>query len=215
MRGDLENHELTILRQWLSICAEKYLSDDLDDQRLAVVTALMEVSRYLESIGLPAKAILPIIRPAQALADRQQNELDPMFAKRLQRQGGRPRATASAKWRTALLACFADKWLEVRSGDGRDQKLKLAEAARKMKGPWFEGVSAARLKSARELISCGAKDDDAVLFYKHFKEFFDEVTDRFGGERGFMLMVRYINKHEISQFLKNRKTPPVSTTDYG
>jgi hypothetical protein len=199
------------LHDWLSASAELYLTGDLENQRLAVATALLEVSRYLQRSGFSADLLLAVLRPGHALADLQGNAVDPLFAKR--RRVGAPSATIIRSIRTAILASFANSWLEYRANDPRDQKAKLKEAAQKLTSLKIGSVSYAMLKSARERVSTETPDHPTVVFYQRFKSFLDKVTSKFGFERGFKLMIRYVNEHEISRAAGILKTRPIIGTD--
>lgn len=205
-------NDLETLRDDLALCADWYLTGDLPAQRLAVANALFGIAKYLEAQAFPPQAILPVIRPAIALAERElNNALDQMFAQRA--RGGRPSATFDKQMRTAILATLADFWLRLHEHDERAQAEKLAEAARNMRGPWFEDVSGGTLKTAREIISREASDHLAVEFYEGFSRFFDKAVAVVGANRAFPLMVRYINEHPVSSSMGILKTLPVSSLD--
>ncbi len=210
MKPDVRD-ELEVLRDNLVTCAELYLTTDLPTQRLAVTSALLEVAKYLEAHDFPPETLLPIIRPALALAERQNNALDKMFSQRHRK--GRPSATMDEHMRTAILAVFANAWLRLRQGDDSKQAVKLAEAARNMRGRWFGNISGATLKTAREIISGEAKDHMAVEFFEKFSTFFEKVVATIGLSRTIPLMVRYINEHPVSPSMGILKTIPFSPAE--
>lgn len=199
------SNALAALRENLLECAEQYLSADLPSQRLAVTNALFSIAKYLEKSGFPPTTLLPVIRPALALAEREENNaLDQMFAQR--KRGGRPSATFDAHLRTGILAALANAWLRIRVDDDRTQRAKLADAARNMRGPWFKGVSGATLKTAREIVAREAKDHVAVENFERFSRLINEVAESVGLNRSFPLMVRYINEHPVSRTMGILKT---------
>lgn len=204
---DPEKSELDKLRERLSDSAKLYLTSDVDSQRLAVATALFEAARYFEGQDFSPDSLLPIIRPAMALADRENNSIDRLFSQRP--RSGRPKSTTGDHMRVAILAVLANAWLRMHRNDGRRQSSQLAEAARHMDGPWFKGVSGATLKTAREIISREAKDHVAVEFAERFSMFFEKAVAAWGERRAFSLMVRYVNEHEISRTSGIFKTPNV------
>lgn len=188
----------------------QYLSDDLPSQRRAVQNALFGVAKYLEKSGFPPVALLPIIRPALALFEREEhNAIDQMFAERA--RGGRPSATIDAHLRTAILAALANAWLRIHQDDDRPQRVKLADAARNMRGPWFEDVTGATLKTSREIVAREAKDHEVVEYFERFSRLIDGIAETVGWSRSFPLMVRYINEHPVSRVMGILKTPHVST----
>jgi hypothetical protein len=193
-----EGSDLAALRENLLDCADLYLSADLPSQRLAVTNALFEVAKFLEKNGFPPQTLLPIIRPALALAERHEhNALDQMFAQK--GSDGRPKSTFDKGLRTAIWAKLANVWLRIHQDDDRRQSVKLAEAARKMRGPMFDGVSGAALKTSREIVSHGAKDDAIVEFYDRFSSWMDEIASVIGLTRSFSFVVRHINEHPVSK----------------
>ena len=200
--------DLALLREQLTHWAKLYVGGELTHQRFAVANALMDVSKYLEANNFPPDTLLPVIRPMIALVALQNNALDQMFSQRLRK--GRPSATMNDHIRTAILSVFADVWLEIRAADDRPQPSKLDEAARKMRGSWFGDIDRAKLETAREIVSRELKTHLAVEFAQGFRSFFDDVIDMLGKERAFLLMIRYVNEHEISQSMGILKTPPIS-----
>jgi len=199
--------DLSGLRERLVDCASLYLTPELANQRLAVAVALFEVAKFLKASGVPEHLILPVIRPAQALAERENNSLDELFCVRS--RGGAPRLTMNAHLRTAILAALANSWLRLRNRDGRTQSIKLSEAARHMRGPWFQNVTASKLKAAREVVSQESEKHPAVEFYRRFGDFFEKVEKAVGPERAFFLMIRYIDSHEVSYSMGISKKPPL------
>src|SRR5690606_26802290 len=103
----------------------------------------------------PPETLAPILRPALALAERENNNLDQMFAERA--RTGRPKATIDDLERIGILAALSNFWLKVHQNDGRNQSTKLAEAARKMRGHGFGKVTRANLKTARDTVNQEAK----------------------------------------------------------
>ena len=132
-----------------------------------------------------------------------------MFTQR--KRSGRPSATFDAHLRTAILAALANTWLEIHVNDDRTQRAKLADAARKMRGPWFKGVSGATLKTAREIIAREAKDHVVIEYFERFSRLIDGVAETVGLNRAFPFMVRYINEHPVSRTMGILKTIHVST----
>jgi hypothetical protein len=201
---------LDALRETLLECAQQYLSDDLSSQRRAVQNALFVVAKFLQESDFPPVALLPIIRPALALFEREErNAIDLMFSERP--RGGRPRATTDDHLRTAILAALANAWLQIHEGVDRPQKDKLVDAARNMRGPWFEGVTAATLKTSREVVAREAKHHEVVEHFEQFSRIIDGVAEAIGSSRSFSFMVRYINEHPVSRVMGILKTPHVST----
>jgi hypothetical protein len=208
-----EQLQLDSLQDRLAACAKLYLTSDIDSQRLAVATALLDVARYFEGQGFSPDYLLTVIRPAVALAERENNSIDPLFSQRP--RNGRPKSGIRNHMRNAILAVLANHWLRIHRDEDRKQSVLLAEAARNMRGPWFNGVSAAALKTAREIISREAKDHPAVEFAERFSQFFESAVAIWGDRKAFSLMVRYINGHELSRTSGIFETPNVSQLDEG
>lgn len=201
------------LREYLAECAKLYLTADLDSQRLAVASALYATTKYLEGLQFPPETLLPLMRPATALAERENNALDEMFSKRPRK--GRPNLRMTAHMRTAILAVLADAWLKSHENDDRKQSAKLAEAARKMRGLGLKGVTGATLRTAREIVSRETKEHLAVDFSNRFVAFYHRVAATVGERRAFALMARYVGEHEVNRAMGILKTPPVLSADEG
>ena len=93
-------NDLDSLRDELSLYSDQHLAGDLDNQRLAVGNALVGVAKYLEAQGFAPAAILLVMRPAIALAEREQNSAhDQMFTQRPRE--GRLSRTFDERMRTA------------------------------------------------------------------------------------------------------------------
>jgi hypothetical protein len=194
--------------------AQLYESDDLQDQRDAVADSLLAVVDFLKAQGFAAATLSTLMRPVAALAERENNSLDLMFAQRA--RGGRPKSTLADHERTGILAALAEGWLRAREGDSRPQPLKLAEASRKMKGKWFGSVTRAQLETARELVNQEASDHPAVQHFQLFCSFFDTTAETFGIESAFDIMVQWLNSTSTPFGFGQRgilKTSAVSPTE--
>jgi hypothetical protein len=194
--------------------AQLYESDDLQDQRDSVADSLLAVVDFLKAQGFAAATLSNLMRPVAALAERENNSLDLMFAQRA--RPGRPKATLADSERTGILAALAEGWLQTCKGDDRPQSDKLAEAARKMKGKWFGSVTRAQLETARELVSQEAGNHPAVEHFRLFSSFFDKTVADFGIESAFSIMVQWLNSTIAPFGFGQRgilKTPPVSPTE--
>jgi hypothetical protein len=203
-----ETQALQTVHQKLSQAAEFYIAGDLEQKRQAVCASLLAVIEYFEQKNFDPHLLLPILRPAQALAGLQTNALDQLFAERPKKQ--KPKHTMENYWRIAIVAAFANVWLEAHSDQTQKQADKLSRAARKMQGRFFQDVDAAQLKTARDLVSQSPKESIVVEFYAGFRAFFDKLTEMHGPIDAFALMARYINNHELSLSEGIFKTPPVS-----
>ena len=193
-----------------------YESEDIQDQRDAVAHALLAVADFLEAQGFAKCTTAPLIRPVAALAERENNSLDLMFSQR--KRGGRPKATVADHERTGILAGLAEAWLRSHEHDDRPQSIKLAEAARKMTGRWFKGVTPAQLETARELVSQEAKDHPAVRHAQMFYGWYVQAAEAFGRENAFPILVRMLNDMRLPFGAGEGgilKTPRVSPADDG
>lgn len=209
----ISSPNLTELRLQLSECAKLYLTADLDSQRLAVASALFVTAKYFEELQFPPETLLPLMRPATALAERENNALDEMFSQRPRK--GRPNLRTTAHVRNAILAVLANAWLKLHENDDRQQSAKLAEAARKMRWSGLNGVTGATLKTAREIVSRESKEHLVVEFSNRFAAFYAKVAASVGEGRAFALMARYVGEHEVNHALGILKTPSVLSVDEG
>lgn len=193
--------------------AQLYESDELQDQRDAVAHALLAVADYLKAQGFANATLAPLMRPVAALAERENNSLDLMFAERA--RGGRPKATLADHERTGIIAALAEGWLRTHESEDRSQSEKLADAARKMKGRWFGTVTRAQLESARELVSQEAKDHPAASHARMVYSWFVSTAEMFGADNAFPIMVRFFNDQKLPFGTGEGgilKTPRVSPT---
>lgn len=206
---DEDATDLNALRKNLLECAEQYLSADLPSQRRAVQSAILAVAQHLEKLGFPPITLLPIIRPALALFEREEhNAIDQMFAERA--RVGRPSATTDAYLRAAILAALANLWLQIHRDDDRPQSVKLTEAASKMHGPWFKGVTGATLKTSREIATREGKDHEVSEYFDRFSRLIAGIAETIGASRTFPFMVRYVNEHPVGRTMGILKITPVS-----
>lgn len=194
--------------------AQLYESDKLQDQRDAVAHALLAVADFLKAQGFANATLAPLMRPIAALAERENNSLDLMFAQRA--RGGRPKATLADHERTGILAALAEGWLRTHPGDDMTQSDKLSAAARKMKGRWFGTVTRAQLETARELVSQEAKDHPAASHATMVYGWFVRTAEMFGADNAFPIMVRFFNDQKMPFGAGEGgilKTPRVSPTE--
>jgi hypothetical protein len=205
---NLCDEELERLRSRLAMSGALYASDVLDHQRTAVVRALFAVQDFLEAHGFPPETLPPVLRPAFALMERENNNVDQMFAQRA--RGGRPKASLDQHDRTGILAAFANAWLRIHQNDGRSHANKLDEAARKLRGGWFGMVTRSNLKSAREFVSQEASGHPAVVISGVFDELFEQAFALAPPGAAFELMRDYVNVSPVSRITGISKTPTVS-----
>lgn len=206
-------NEISILRDQLTICAMHFHSDNIDRQRQAVMSALFAVTDFLAAQAFPPEILFPLMRPAIALAERENNAIDALFAQRP--RGGRPKATIDELERVGILAAFANAWLLIHEHDGRDQRAKLSVAAREMSGGWFGDVSRAKLKAAREMVSQEGPSHPSVIVAGEFSRYFDEAIEMVGRSKAFKYMILFVNNSPASRSTGILKTPPVSSADQG
>lgn len=206
------NWSLWELHNRLVSHAKLYESEELQDQRDAVAASLLAIHDYLKGRGFALAAIAPILRPVAALVERENNAIDLLFAERP--RGGRPKATMEEHSRTGVLAALADLWLRTHPDKERKQIAKLGDAARAMKGPWFGKVTAANLKTARDLVMQEGRDHPAVSETISFGQTVAMVEAKFGLEVAFSVLVQMLNDvGPMHRALGIVKTLPVSPTE--
>lgn len=206
---------LDLLHKRLVESVELYETSELPKQREAVLTALIAIEAYLKLQGFAPATLAPLMRPVAALIERDSGSLDYLFAERTQKQGGKPKSTTTDHERKGILSTFAEKWLESRQKDGRNQREKLAECANKLKGRWFGHVSRAELKTALDLVRREASDHPAVMSAKHFSNLYAHAESLFGAQNAFRIMVRSLNDVELPFGAGEggiAKTPTVSSS---
>lgn len=206
-------NEISILRDQLTLCAALYQSENIDRQRQAVFSAIFAVTDYLTAQAFPPETLFPLMRPAIALAERENNAIDVLFAQRA--RGGRPKTTIDEHERVGILAAFANAWLIIHEHDEQDQWTKLSKAAREMRGGWFGDVSRAKLKAAREVVSQEGIGHPSVAVAKEFNRYFDDAIKLVGRGKAFKFMICFVNSSPASRSMGILKTPPVSSVDEG
>lgn len=205
MGKSISVQKLERLRSRLAISATLYQADALEFQRKAVLEALFAVSDFLEAQDFPPETLQPVLRPALALMERENNNVDQMFAQRA--RAGRPKATMNRQERTGILAAFANAWLRMHRSDGRPQAEKLRDAARTLRGGWFGEVSAANLKMARDTVSQEASKHPAVVIAGVFDELFEQASAITSKEEAFKLVRDYVNEAPAARVKGIWKTP--------
>ena len=191
--------------------AALYEDGNLQDQRDAVADSLIAVQEFMRSTGFALATIAPIMRPVEAIVERENNALDPLFCERP--RTGRPKAAMKDHERTGILAAIAEAWLNIHENDDLKQSLKLAGLATTLTGSWFGKVTAGQLKSARDLVLQEANDHLAVqharLYYKNIVM----TAETFGKANAIPIMVRFLNDTPATFGFGKRatsNTPPVS-----
>jgi len=204
---------LRMLHSQLASNAALYEKGDRQDQRDAVAASLLAVTKFLARQGFSVAVLAPIMRPVEALAEREGNSLDPMFTERV--RNGRPAAKQSDYQRAGILAALTGAWLELMADDGRKQDQKLDELVRQMRGGWFAGVSKAKLKQARELVSQESNNHPAVRHARIYNRHLLKAAERHGPRNGIEIMIHFLNSTPPLPGLGHPiwKTPHVSPTE--
>lgn len=200
---DLDEIDLDGLNDEFAEYARIYESGNLDDQRYAVASQLSLIQDFFAELGITRVTLTPAFRPIEALAERENNRIDPMFAQR--KRGGRPRTTSDHFNRVGILAALANFWIETHSDMGTVD-VQLAAAARRFKGKWFGRVTAAQLRSARVIVSQEAHDHEAVAAYRHFDTHIHELAANFGPEQALAVTIRILNEAPASSAIGNWQT---------
>ncbi|MDZ4314746.1 MAG: hypothetical protein U0989_08280 [Azonexus sp.] len=191
--------------------ANLYLRGNLQEQRDAVADTLLTVDDFLADQGISRMALVPLVRPVQSLVERENNSLDPLFCERARK--GTPARTMNRLVRTGILAAFAEAWLDAYDSEGRNQPLLLAEAVRSLKGPWFAGVTRAKLKTARDLVSQEASDHPSVIQAKQTRADIAQAAEVYGAKAAIFIMANFYNNCPPYYAFGNMgisKTPHVS-----
>lgn len=173
------------------VANERLYRGGLQDQRDAVASSLIAVQKYLAEQGFNFRLLETIMRPVEALVEREKNALDQMFTERV--RVGRPGASLRDHQRAGILAAFAESWLAVHQKEDGTQKRKLAGALRILKGPWFGSLNIAELKAARDLVMQETKDHAAVQTFVLYYGFLVQTAERFGDDNAIPIMVRCLN----------------------
>lgn len=200
---DLDEIDLDGLNEEFAEYARIYEAGNLDDQRYAVAAQLSLIQKFFAELGITPVTLTPAYRPLEALAERENNRIDPMFAER--KRGGRPLTTSDHFNRVGILAALANFWIETHPDLGT-LDVQLAAAARRLKGKWFGTLTTAQLKSARVLVSQEGQDHEAVAAYRHFDTHIHELAANFGPEQALAVTIRILNEAPASSAIGNWRT---------
>jgi hypothetical protein len=194
--------------------ASLYEGGNLQDQRDAVADTLIKIQDYLASQGFALATLAPIMRPVEALVERENNYPDPMFAERV--RAGRPKASLRSHQRTGILAALSEAWLILHADDSRPQEQKLSDAARAFKGKWFGSITKAHLKTCRDLVHQEAKDHPAVQTAGRYYGYITMTAETHGASNAIAVMIRFLNDSPSTFGLGSPlifETPHVSPSD--
>jgi hypothetical protein len=164
-----------------------YESKDLQNKRDAVALAILAVERYINQRGLAPITSRPLMRVLSALTERENNTLDPLFSERP--RASRPKSTLADHQRAGAIAAMANHWLAHNRDKTRPQREQLSEIARKLRSGGLEGVTAARIKQARELVSAETKEHPACSFYTMIEGWLRDTSANFGEENAFSIVL--------------------------
>jgi len=194
---------LAQLNEQLTEIAQQYETTALPGQRMSVLEAQTAVLDFLEAQGFSPLVLAPLFRPVDALAERENFRMDPLFAERPTEgaKGGRAKRSHDQENRAGMLAALSDFWLETDRAGG-NQKDRLARAARAFKGRWFGHITSEQLQSARHLVSQEAADHAAVKSARRFRIFIDEQKRDFG-PNALAVVIRHLNDLPRSPALGN------------
>lgn len=184
---------LTILHGDLAQMAKAYRSGEIQNQRDAVVGQLFAIQRFLRSQGINESTVEPMMRPVTALAERENNKLDPLFCER--KRGGKPSRTTGDFERIGALAALADAYLELHRDEEGNFEQKLRRFARQVSCNWFGKVTYSKVKAAREMVSQEAKDHPAVTWAALYESNLEKAEALGGARTAYDAVLRFLQKH--------------------
>ena len=205
---DLSEFDLDALNEEFAELAKIYEAGDLGDQRYAVASQLSLVQEFFVELGIPRVTLTPAYRPLEALAERESNRIDPMFAKPKEghkKTGGRPGKSHDDHNRMGVLAGLANFWLKNRL-PGLTIEEKLSIAARHFKGKWFGEVTKADLKRARMIVSQETLEHASVATAEHCRVQLEALAVNFGPAAAIEITIRVLNEAPASSALGNWAT---------
>ncbi|MXP10757.1 hypothetical protein [Pseudoblastomonas halimionae] len=183
---------LWTLHEELAAAARFYRAADLQGQRDAVFASLFAVERYLKSQGFSEATTEPLIRPAEALVDREANRRDLLFCER--KRSGAPSRTVADYNKIGAIAALAEAWLALhKDGDGKVAD-KLKRFIRHVEGPWLCNLTLSRVKAAREMVSQEAKDHPAVEWANRYRNWLAESARLGGPAAAIRTVARILNR---------------------
>lgn len=169
---------LWTLHKELAAAARFYHETDLQGQRDAVFHSIFAVQRYLKSQGFSEATTEPLVRPAEALMERENNRLDPLFNER--KRSGAPSRSLDEYSKIGAIAALAEAWLALHKGEEGKVSDKLKRFIRHVEGPWLNNLTLGKVKAAREMVSQEAKDHPAVSWATIYSKSIAEA-ERLGG----------------------------------
>ena len=205
-------HALDQLHAKLVDEALLYETGSLQDQRDSVANTLLAIESFLVDQGFNLMTLQPLRRPIEALTDREANSLDPLFCER--KRGGKPADLLAKQFRQGVMAALADLWLEALKDDPRNQKDKLADAARHISGPPFGKVTRAYLERCRKLASEQAVDEPVRQHAELYREMMQPAADSFGAKQAFYITRDWLRRLPPNNWMSEKlETPHVSTSE--
>jgi hypothetical protein len=183
---------LTVLHDELSLAAQNYKMTDLQRQRDAIVKSSYSVQRFLSSCGFHHSIGQPLIRPAQALIEREHNRLDPLFCER--KRSGKPSRSLEDYERIGAIAALSEAWLELHQTQDLKVPQKLQRLIRQISGPWFGDLSLSRVTAAREMVSGEGKDHFAVKWAAQYRAIIESDKTWEGLEAAINNVARTLNE---------------------
>jgi hypothetical protein len=139
----------------------------LQDKRDAVVQGIQAVINFFGKQMFAGATLESLNRPILALVERESNRSDPMFERA---RSGAPKRSLATEHQTGAIAALADEWLRMHLGVGQKTEVKLRALARELSGPFFERLTYAKVKGARELARQEATDHPAVCWANFYRK---------------------------------------------
>ena len=152
---------LPLLAAVLARNTETYETGSRQDRRDAIANCLQSVASYLASNGIDPRHLQPLLHPVEALYERENNRLDPIFCERIRQ--GTPSRSLIQDQQDGIIAAIANHWLAHNADKTAPMKNRLTAAARLMRNSGLGELQAARVKQARELVSREAPKHPARL----------------------------------------------------
>ena len=187
---------LELLNAILERNAAHFESADLQNKRDAIANSLMAVATFLSEHGVDLSNLKAILHPVEALTERENNRLDPLFCDRA--RGGAPRRSLKQNQFDGIIAALANHWLMHIADSSVPMSSRLSALARLLSRAGFESISAAQIKQARELVAQESSDHAARIMARQVENHLMRISKDHGENSAFETLLPIMAQFSLS-----------------
>lgn len=189
---------LPLLAAILAENTETYEKGSQQDRRDAIANCLLSVASYLAENGVDTRYLQPLLHPVEALTERENNRLDPIFCERV-RQGA-PSRSLIQNQQDGIIAAIADHWLSHNADTDAPMRNRLDAIARLLKDSGLGELGAARIKQARELVSQESSDHPARVMASLIDSWLERASSDYGAQQAVSILLPVVRQFTAAIF---------------